>query len=70
VALQLRDGRTIQIKDRVPLLALSRLEAGNGSRAGTPIDVLVSSDGELAIDWEATLRQPELRRRRGRRQPA
>jgi hypothetical protein len=64
LSLQLRDGRTIQIKDRVPLLALSRLQAGNGSRAGTPIDVLVSSDGELAVDWEATLRQPELRRRR------
>jgi hypothetical protein len=23
--------------------------------------VLVSSDGEVAVDWEATLRQPELR---------
>lgn len=63
IALQLRDGRTIQIKDRIPLLALSRLHDGDESRVGTPIDVLVSSDGELAIDWEATLRQPELRRR-------
>jgi len=63
VALQLRDGRTIQIKDRIPLLALSRLQAGDESRVGTPIDVLVSSDGELTIDWEATLRQPEVRRR-------
>jgi hypothetical protein len=63
VALQLRDGRTIQVKDRIPLLALARLQAGDESRVGTPIDVLVSSEGELMIDWEATLRQPELRRR-------
>lgn len=64
IALQLRDGRTIQIKERMPLLALARLHAGDESRAGTPIDVLTSPEGEVAIDWEATLRQPELRRAR------
>jgi hypothetical protein len=64
IALQLRDGRTVQIKDRMPLLALARLHAGDEPRVGTPIDVLVSSDGEVAVDWEATLRQPELRPRR------
>jgi hypothetical protein len=65
VALQLRDGRTIQIKERMPLLALARLVPGDNARPGTPIDVLVSPEGEVAIDWEATLRQPELRRVRG-----
>jgi hypothetical protein len=64
VALQLRDGRTVQIKDRMPLLALARLHAGDEARVGTPIDVLVSPDGEVAVDWEATLRHPELRPRR------
>jgi hypothetical protein len=64
VALHMRDGRTVQIKDRMPLLALARLHAGDEPRAGTPIDVLVSADGEVAVDWEATLRQPELRPRR------
>jgi hypothetical protein len=64
VALQLRDGRTIQIKERMPLLALARLVPGDNARPGTPIDVLVSPEGEVAIDWEATLRQPELRRPR------
>jgi hypothetical protein len=66
VALELRDGRTVQIKDRMPLLALARLHAGDEARIGTPIDVLVSSEGEVAVDWEATLRQPELRPRRRR----
>ena len=28
---------------------------------GTPIDVLVSTGGEVVVDGEATLRQPELR---------
>jgi hypothetical protein len=28
---------------------------------GTPIDVMVSVEGEVAVDWESTLRQPELR---------
>jgi hypothetical protein len=61
IALQLGNGRTVEIVDRVPLLVLARLRPGNESRVGTPIDVLVSSDGEVAVDWEATLRQPELR---------
>jgi hypothetical protein len=61
IALQLANGSTVEIVDRVPLLVLARLRPGNESRVGTPIDVLVSSDGEVAVDWEATLRQPELR---------
>jgi hypothetical protein len=61
VALQLGDGRTVELKDRVPLLALARLRAGDGARVGTPIDILVSEGGDVAVDWEATLRQPELR---------
>jgi hypothetical protein len=61
IALQLANGSTVEVVDRVPLLVLARLRPGNESRVGTPIDVLVSSDGEVAVDWEATLRQPELR---------
>jgi hypothetical protein len=61
IALQLANGSTVEIVDRVPLLALARLRPGNESRVGAPIDVLVSSGGEVAVDWEATLRQPELR---------
>jgi hypothetical protein len=64
IALKLGDGRTIQIKDRPPLLALARLYAGDETRTGTQIDVLVSPEGEVAVDWEATLRQRELRPRR------
>jgi hypothetical protein len=63
IALQLANGKTVEIKDRVPLLALARLRPGDAARVGTPIDVLVSSSGEVAVDWEATLRQPELRSR-------
>jgi hypothetical protein len=61
IALQLADGSTVEIVDRVPLLALARLRPGDDSRVGTPIDVLVSTAGEVVVDWEATLRQPELR---------
>lgn len=61
IALQLADGSTVEIVDRVPLLALARLRPGHESRVGTPIDVLVSTGGEVVVDWEATLRQPELR---------
>ena len=61
VGLQLPDGSTIEIPERMPLLALARLTAGGNARVGTPIDVLVSSNGEVTVDWEATLRQPELR---------
>jgi hypothetical protein len=61
ISLLLVDGKTVEIKDRVPLLALARLRPGNESRVGTPIDVLVSSSGEVTVDWEATLRQPELK---------
>jgi hypothetical protein len=63
VTLDLRDGNTIAIKERMPLLVLSRLRSGSTDRVGTPIDVLMSSDGELAIDWESTLRRPELKTR-------
>lgn len=61
IALQLADGRMVQIKDRVPLLALARLRPGEEPRVGTPIDVMESPEGEVAVDWEATLRQPELK---------
>jgi hypothetical protein len=61
IVLMLRDGSTVELIDRVPLLVLARLNAGDQARIGTPIDVLVSAEGEMAVDWEATLRQPELR---------
>ena len=61
IALQLPNGSTVELVDRVPLLALARLRPGDESRVGTPIDVLLSTSGEVAVDWEATLRQPELR---------
>jgi hypothetical protein len=61
ITLDLRDGNTIAIKERVPLLMLARLRSGSSDRVGTPIDVLESPEGDLAIDWESTLRQPELR---------
>jgi hypothetical protein len=61
IALQLVNGTTVEVVDRVPLLALARLRPGDESRVGTPIDVLVSPAGDVAVDWEATLRQPELR---------
>ena len=61
IALQLANGSTVEIVDRVPMLALARLRPGNESRVGTPIDVLLSTEGEVTVDWEATLRQPELR---------
>ena len=61
IALRFNDGGTVSVRDRVPLLALARLRMGNESRVGAPIDVLVSRDGEVAVDWEATLNQPALR---------
>ena len=61
IVLQLADGQTVEIRDRVPLLALARLRPGNDPRVGTPIDVMLSGEGEVAVDWESTLRQPELR---------
>jgi hypothetical protein len=60
----MRDGTTVEITDRVPVLALARLSGADDTRVGTPIDVLISAEGEIAVDWEATLRQPELRPRR------
>jgi hypothetical protein len=61
ITLELADGSTMAIKDRVPVLAVARLRAGEEDRVGTPIHVLVSSNGDVVIDWEATLRQPGLR---------
>jgi hypothetical protein len=61
VVLMMRDGRTVELEERLPDLALARLRSGDEPRIGTPIDVLVSSEGEITVDWEATLRQPELR---------
>jgi hypothetical protein len=61
VELELPDGSTVEVSERMPLLALARLTVAGGTRVGTPIDVLVSPNGEVAVDWEATLRQPELR---------
>jgi hypothetical protein len=69
--LQLENGRTT-ISERVPSLAAARLlqtRAGakrlgglaetveTVARVGTPLAVLVSPQGEVAVDWEATLRQ-------------
>jgi hypothetical protein len=62
IALQMRDGHTVQIKDRTPVLALARLQSGDETRVGAPIDVLISREGEVAVDWEATLRRPALKR--------
>jgi hypothetical protein len=61
IALQFNDGGTVSLRDRVPLLALARLRMGNDLRVGAPIDVLVSRDGEVVVDWESTLRHPEWR---------
>ena len=65
VTLELPDGNTIAIKDRIPLLALARLRPATQDRIGTRIDVLVSQRGDVVVDWESTLRQPELRPPRG-----
>jgi hypothetical protein len=74
--LELGDGRRVTVKERAPALALARLVAYKpGSarlgglatsvdrvvRTGAPITLLVAPDGDAAIDWEATLRHPELR---------
>jgi hypothetical protein len=61
ITLRLANGSTVEVVDRVPLLALARLSPGNVARLGMPIDVLLSSGGEVAVDWESTLRRPELR---------
>jgi hypothetical protein len=73
--LQLDDGRQVRVKERVPHLALARLVHLHYTyivpgvvdtvqatiRTGAPIAVLVSPKGEVAVDWEATMRYPELR---------
>jgi hypothetical protein len=61
IVLMMRDGRTVELTDRVPGLALARLFTADQPRIGVPIDLLMSPEGEMAVDWEATLRQPELR---------
>jgi hypothetical protein len=65
ISLELPDGTTIAVTDRVPLLALARMRPGDEDRVRTPIDVLISPEGDITVDWEATLRQPELRAPRG-----
>jgi hypothetical protein len=57
VTLELGNGNTIAIKDRVPMLAVARLRTDGEDRVGAPVDVLVSPDGDVAVDWEATLRR-------------
>jgi hypothetical protein len=69
-------GRRITVKERVPELALAKLMGTRRGASrlggvvttveivvneGTPVAVLVSPAGEVAVDWEATLNQPELR---------
>jgi hypothetical protein len=54
--LQLSDGRIVTVDERTPHLVLLRLFPG------APIAVLVSPAGDVAVDWEATLRYPEMRR--------
>jgi hypothetical protein len=73
--LQLDDGRQVKVKERVPSLVLARLvrlhftylapgivdTVQTEVLVGKPIAVLVSPKGEVAVDWEATMRYPELR---------
>ena len=75
--LDLGDGRTARVRERMPDFAIARLTAVKESgksplggvltttrivaRAGAPIAVLVSPEGDFAVDWEATLSYPELR---------
>ena len=73
--LQLADGRQVRVKERVPGLLLARLvrfhytylapgivdTVHSTVLAGAPIAVLVSPKGEVAVDWEATMRYPEVR---------
>ena len=61
ITLQLANGSTVEIVDRVPLLALARAVAGKRGAIGYADRRDVSSGGEVAVDWESTLRQPELR---------
>lgn len=45
-----------RLAERVPQFAAARLFApGPTARVGTPVLVLRSPAGELAVDWEATL---------------
>jgi hypothetical protein len=57
VTLGFRDGNTIAIKDRVPTLAVARLRPRGEDRLGAAVDVLVSSEGDVVVDWESTLRR-------------
>ena len=77
LALELSDGSSAEIDERVPELAAARLaEARKGdqklgglvttvrrvARAGAPIQGLVEPGGDgIAVDWEATINSPELR---------
>lgn len=74
--LELHEARRVTVKQRAASIAVARLVAYKPGaakmgglvetvepvvRTGAPIAVLVSPAGEVAIDWEATLRYPELR---------
>ena len=51
------DGHPVRVAERVPQFAAARLFApGPTARVGTPVLVLRSPAGELAVDWEATLK--------------
>jgi hypothetical protein len=55
------DGRRVRVKERVPDLAIGRLVSGRSEvAAGAPIAALVAPNGDVAVDWQATLNQPEL----------
>jgi hypothetical protein len=69
-------GRRVTIEEGVPDLALAKLVGSKAGKErlgglvtstesvaneGAPLAVLVSPDGEVAVDWEATLNQPEMR---------
>ncbi len=50
------DDHPVRVAERVPQFAAARLFApGPTARVGTPVLVLRSPAGELAVDWEATL---------------
>jgi hypothetical protein len=74
--LELAGGQRVSVKERMPDFAIARLTAVKEDekkrlggmlsttrivcRTGAPIAVLQSTQGEVAVDWEATLRYPEL----------
>ncbi|MDQ3739432.1 MAG: hypothetical protein M3389_00680, partial [Actinomycetota bacterium] len=76
LTLDLGDGRRAEVRERASELVLARLVGAKPGRSmlggfittvqrvvneGAPLAVLVAPDGEVAVDWEATLAQPEMR---------